>query len=205
MDDSAETVFDRKLDEFRQWQASPWGQLRYRIAAANLSAHLPAGRLEVLDVGGGNGLDAVALAELGHRVTIVDVSAPSLAAAEALADARGLGDRIRVLAAGFEDLDGAFGPGGFDVVLCHNVIQYLPTPRQAITMLPAQLNTDGRLSVIAPNAAEGHSKWADDRSQPTDARADSSEVEIPRFRKIRDRSLWMRSCRKLSTRPKGIT
>lgn len=153
MDDSAETVFDRKLDEFRQWQASPWGRLRYRIAAANLSAHLPVGRLEVLDVGGGNGLDAVELAELGHRVTIADVSAPSLAAAEALADQRGLGDRIRVLAAGIEDLDGALGPGGFDVVLCHNVIQYLPAPRQALTMLAAQLNTDGRLSVIAPNAA----------------------------------------------------
>ena len=153
MIDPAETVFDSKLGELRRWQTSPWGRLRYRVAAANLAAHLPVGRLEVLDVGGGNGLDAVELAALGHRVTIADISAPSLDEAESLADQRGLGDRISVLAVGIEDLAHALKQGRFDVVLCHNVIQYLPDPLRAITVLAGQLKAMGRLSVIAPNAA----------------------------------------------------
>ncbi|MBF6216156.1 methyltransferase domain-containing protein [Nocardia puris] len=78
---------------------------------------------------------------------------PSLAAAEVLAAQRGLADRIGVLAAGIEDLPAAFERGRFDVVLCHNVIQYLPDPQRAIAVLAGQLNATGLLSVIAPNAA----------------------------------------------------
>lgn len=53
----ADTVFDAKLATFQQWQTTPWGRLRYSIAAANLIPHLqPVG--QVLDVAGDTGLDA---------------------------------------------------------------------------------------------------------------------------------------------------
>ncbi|MEW1737984.1 methyltransferase domain-containing protein [Nocardia beijingensis] len=45
------------------------------------TSHLPAGPLEILDVGGGNGLDARELAARGHHVTIADISEQSLAEA----------------------------------------------------------------------------------------------------------------------------
>ncbi|MFD4071886.1 class I SAM-dependent methyltransferase [Nocardia ignorata] len=149
MDDAG---FDRKLDAFERWQSTPWGRLRYRIAAANLATHLPAGRsLAVLDVGGGNGLDVLELAALGHRVTIADLSRPSLASAEALAAERGLADHITTAPVAIDDLATEFGHAAFDIVLCHNVIQYLP--ESPISALAAQLAHTGLLSVIAPNAA----------------------------------------------------
>ncbi|MEU1545840.1 methyltransferase domain-containing protein [Nocardia sp. NPDC005745] len=152
MSESRADVFDDKLGEFQRWQASPWGRLRYTTAAANLTTHLPVGSLEVLDVGGGNGLDALELAARGHRVTIADISEQSLAEARAAAAQRGLADRVTTRQAGLDTLGHEFGSSRFDVLLCHNVIQYLPDLVGVIATLAVPLRVDGVLSVIAPNA-----------------------------------------------------
>src|SRR2546430_12380909 len=57
--------FDTRLDAFLQWQASPWGRLRYRVTEANLLRHLDSSPQRVLDVAGRNGLEAVRLAARG--------------------------------------------------------------------------------------------------------------------------------------------
>ncbi|MEV0027857.1 methyltransferase domain-containing protein [Nocardia sp. NPDC050793] len=152
MGESSDTVFDLELGKFRRWQASPWGRLRYTTAAANLAAHLPPGPLEVLDVGGGSGLDAIELAVRGHCVTIADISEPSLAEARVLADGRGVGDRISTRLVGVESVAREFGGADFDVVLCHNLIQYVADPGRVIAELAAPLSATGLVSVIAPNA-----------------------------------------------------
>lgn len=115
-------LFDAKLSEFQQWQDSPWGRLRYAVAAANLAKHLPPGPLSILDIGGGNGLDAIELAARGHHVTIADISEQSLAQARAIAADRGLADRISTRLADVRSLDREFPPGSVDVVLCHNLL-----------------------------------------------------------------------------------
>ncbi|MBF6439562.1 class I SAM-dependent methyltransferase [Nocardia cyriacigeorgica] len=145
-------LFDTKLADLRRWQETPWGKLRYTIAAANLARHLPDDAcFQVLDVGGGNGRDAIELARLGHQVTVVDPSELSLAEARALAADHGVGAAITTLAT---DLDAITpdGIGTFDLILCHNVIQYLPDPPAAVLVLAAHLAPDGLLSLIAPNA-----------------------------------------------------
>ncbi|WP_280493221.1 methyltransferase domain-containing protein [Nocardia asiatica] len=152
MSESRADVFDEKFGEFARWQASPWGRLRYTTAAANLIAHLPVGPLEILDVGGGNGLDALELAARGHRVTIADISEQSLAEARAAAADRGLDDRVTTRHTSLDTLGDEFGRDCFDVLLCHNLIQYLPDPAGVIAALAVPLRTDGVLSVIAPNA-----------------------------------------------------
>lgn len=146
-------LFDSKLSEFQQWQSSPWGRLRYTIAMTNLLEHLPAERgLEILDVGGGNGLEAVELASRGHHVTIADPSPQSLAEARRTVGDRGLGDLVTTHETDIDSLGTAFDAHGFDVVLLHNVLQYLPDRRQAVTALAVQLRPAGLLSLIAPNA-----------------------------------------------------
>src|SRR5947207_6669604 len=49
-----------------------------------IERHLPAGRLRILDVGGGTGVHARWLAELGHSVELVDPMPRHVAAAQAL-------------------------------------------------------------------------------------------------------------------------
>jgi SAM-dependent methyltransferase len=48
--------------------------------------HLPAGRLQILDVGGGPGVHAAWLADLGHTVRVVDLTPRHVAEAQRLAE-----------------------------------------------------------------------------------------------------------------------
>ncbi|MFD3704458.1 class I SAM-dependent methyltransferase [Nocardia sp. NPDC058658] len=147
-----ESVFDEKLATFRQWQASPWGKLRYTTAAANLTPHLPGTGLRILDVAGGNGLDAIELAARGHHVTVADISAPALAQARTLAEHQGLGDLIDTRVIDADSLGNAFRHNGFDAVLCHNLLQYVPDAGTLIESLASVVAPTGVVSVIAPNA-----------------------------------------------------
>lgn len=65
------------MTTWEEWQESPWGRLRYALALANLRRHVAPGS-RILDIGGGDGADALALSELGHDVTVVDNSAEML-------------------------------------------------------------------------------------------------------------------------------
>src|SRR5581483_8012794 len=123
---AASEVFDSQLDSWHAWQKTPWGRIRYRVVAETLRrtcAELGTAPLQVLDVGGGDGGDAVPLAEAGHQVTIVDYSQRLLDEARAVADERGVSERISTVHADITDL-AAIELDTFDLVLCHNVLQY---------------------------------------------------------------------------------
>jgi len=47
--------FNQVVDEWKEWQSTPWGRLLYRVSQSNLARHLGQSPLRVLDVGGGNG------------------------------------------------------------------------------------------------------------------------------------------------------
>lgn len=135
--------FDAHQQAWAAYTASPWGRVRYAVVEETLArtcAGLGDRPLRVLDVGGGDGLDSAPLAAAGHEVTVLDTSPQMLA----LAEGRGL----RTVRGG---LDEAPGLGGFDLVLCHFVVQYLPDAAAAITMLAAAVLPGGALSLVAPN------------------------------------------------------
>ncbi|ROS23929.1 methyltransferase domain-containing protein [Cellulomonas sp. PhB150] len=139
------TAFDEHLDAWRTWQESPWGRIRYRVVAETLArtcAALGSGRLRVLDVGGGDGADSAPLAAAGHDVTVLDRSTDLLEQAAS----RGLA----TIRADLGDL-GSLGLGAFDLVLCHNVVQHLPSTPLAVEALAGAVATSGAISLMAPN------------------------------------------------------
>ncbi|MFI9511293.1 methyltransferase domain-containing protein [Nocardia sp. NPDC052566] len=136
---------------WREWQQTPWGRLRYTLADALLARHLDGERLRVLDVGGGDGGDAMRLAARGHHVTIVDRSAEMVAGAEERAATAGFADLIDCVAATATDLPAQVVAGAFDVVVCHNVIQYFDDVRAGLRSVLAPLRSGGLFSIIALN------------------------------------------------------
>lgn len=144
-------TFDTHIDGWREWQEAPWGRLRYTVARANLLRHLPAPPVRVLDAGGGNGLDALALAALGCHVTLLDASPEMLAGARRRADEQGLSERMIFYRAGMEALPDLVAPASFDVVLSHNVLQYVEDMPVALALLTRTLRPGGLLSVISVN------------------------------------------------------
>lgn len=122
--------------------------MRQALVTRQLDAHLSPGR-RVLDLGCGQGSQAIALARGGHTVTGVDLSeemlrAASQAAAEESAEVR---SRLR-----FEVGDALAPPSGdFDLVCCHGVAMYLPGLDELAAALVAAARPGGLVSLLTRN------------------------------------------------------
>lgn len=148
---TAASSFDSHIDRWRSEQTEPWHTLRYRQTAANLSKHLPQRPLRILDAGGGNGVDALPLAEQGHDVEIVDYSEAMLLDARERATAAGVQERIRLHQGDVQEIGRLFPAGHFDLVLCHNVVQYVADAPAFLRGLAALLAPGGLLSLVSIN------------------------------------------------------
>lgn len=144
-------MFSEKLSQWRAYTETPWARIRYATVAEVLRRQCDAlgDRIRVLDVGGGDGMDALPLAKAGHDVTIVDPSPAWLAEARRRADEEGAG--IRTVLAGLDDLP----RGEWDLVLCHFVLRYRPADAPDVAALAGRVRPGGRLSVMDVNLA-GH-------------------------------------------------
>ncbi|MFV2197332.1 methyltransferase domain-containing protein [Nocardiopsis sp. LOL_012] len=124
-------------------------------ALEGLLARLGAGTdpLHIVDVGGGTGGAAVPLAELGHRVTVVEPSPDSLAAMERRAAEQGV--TVRGVQGETGDLASLFPAGSADLVLLHNVLEYVDVPDSALRDVAGLIRSGGAVSVLAANTVAG--------------------------------------------------
>ncbi|KOV71212.1 methyltransferase [Streptomyces sp. MMG1121] len=119
-----------------------------------IAGRFPVGqRLRVLDVGMGQGTQALRLARLGHQVTGVEQDTTMIAAArEALAaQPEGIRARVRLVQGDGRDTGVHFLPGSFDVVLCHGVLMYAEEPDALLAGLARMLAPGGLLSLLVRN------------------------------------------------------
>jgi S-adenosylmethionine-dependent methyltransferase len=106
--------------------------------------------LDIVDVGGGTGGLAVPFAAQGHNVTVVDPSPDALAAAQRRAAEAGA--RLTAVQGEAASLDSVAGTKSADLVICHNVLEYVDSPSDAMTAIAAVLRPSATVSVLASNA-----------------------------------------------------
>jgi S-adenosylmethionine-dependent methyltransferase len=106
--------------------------------------------LDVVDVGGGTGGLAVPLATFGHNVTVVDPSPDALAAAQRRA-AEGSAP-LSVVQGEAASVAELVGQGTADLVVCHNVLEYVDSPPDAMAGIAQVLRPSGVVSVLAANS-----------------------------------------------------
>jgi SAM-dependent methyltransferase len=114
--------------------------------------------LRVLDVGGGSGMFAVPLAQLGHDVTVVDPSADALSTLRRRADNAGVGDRVRGVQGDGDLLHEVLPPddgegSGYDLALCHFVLEVVDDPAVTLREIARALRPGGQVSVATANRA----------------------------------------------------
>ncbi|GHA53294.1 methyltransferase [Streptomyces tauricus] len=111
-------------------------------------------RLRVLDVGMGQGTQALRLARAGHQVTGVeqDSTMISVARRSLAAEPEGIRGRVRIVESDGRDTGVHFLPGSFDVVLCHGVLMYVEEPDALLAGLARMLAPGGLLSLLVRNA-----------------------------------------------------
>lgn len=109
------------------------------------------GPRDVLDIGGGTGVHAVRVAELGHRVTVVDPSPDALAALQRRAGDAGV--TVTGVQGDLSCLDAVVDSQGYDLVLCHGVLEVLgdrgpQTPADALAALGRAMRPGAVLSLL---------------------------------------------------------
>ncbi|MFF6984093.1 class I SAM-dependent methyltransferase [Streptomyces sp. NPDC008343] len=119
-----------------------------------IAGRFPVGqRLRVLDVGMGQGTQALRLARAGHQVTGVEQDPKMIATAreELAGEPEGIRERVRIVQGDGRDTGVHFLPGSFDVVLCHGVLMYVDEPDPLLAGLARMLAPGGLLSLLVRN------------------------------------------------------
>jgi SAM-dependent methyltransferase len=145
-----------------------------------LAGGAPPRSRDVLDIGGGTGGFAVRVAELGHRVTVVDPSPDALAALARRA--REVGVDVAGVQGDLSTLLEVAAPGAADVVLCHGVLEVVDDPAAATATIREVLRPGGTLSLlvaqrhaaVVARAMAGHFTQALELLDPPPAGASAS-------------------------------
>jgi len=165
-EDAARAVAERRRQRNDAWEERYAAEDRFWSGRVNPTFAAIAGGLApgtALDVGCGEGADAVWLAERGWRVTGVDVSETAIRRATDAAGDRGLGERVRFVSG---DAGDALPDGRFDLVTAsflHSWEQDFPR-FDLLREAAARVAPGGRLLVISHAAPP---PWA--RELPPDA------------------------------------
>ncbi len=104
--------------------------------------------LDVLDLGGGTGHVAVALAAAGHRVTVVDPSPDALAALARRARESGLSERVAGVQGDSDSLPTVLAGRTVDLVCCHGALEFVDDPGATLRALASALSRGGSLSLL---------------------------------------------------------
>ena len=109
-----------------------------------LKTWLPPTDATVLDIGCGTGSLSILLAELGHKVTGIDLSPSMISHARAKAAIHGFRIEFHVMDAAFPQLPYQ----KFDVIICRHLLWALPEPKQVLQRWIEFLKPHGRLILI---------------------------------------------------------
>jgi S-adenosylmethionine-dependent methyltransferase len=152
---------NQDLERFRAGAAkyaaylqTPEGRLRVDLAFANLQEFLPQATrsLRALDLGCGTGAIGVRLARLGLHVTLLDPSLPMLDFAERAAREAGVTERIALEHGDASQLATLFPAASFDLILCHNVLEFVEDPCAVLrTAARALRDSSGMISILVRN------------------------------------------------------
>ncbi|MER7557204.1 methyltransferase domain-containing protein [Nocardioides sp. NPDC126508] len=138
-----EGVWSKRLGNLRN-------VVRQEVIHRQLTDHTATTRT-ALDVGCGQGTQAIELAANGIEVTGVDPSRPLLDQLAATANERGV--TVETHQGTLDDLDRLVGEKTYDLVTAHGLLMYLDDAHTAVATLASRVAEGGTLSITFRNAA----------------------------------------------------
>lgn len=143
----ADPAFDKVGDQFIAYYDTVRGHVREQLTRQNLSPLIVDHSFEVLDIGGGDGRDAIWLAQQGHRVKLVDPSSAMLSKAQRSVESSGVGGLITLEQGDPENVLSDVS-AQYDLVLSHGVLMYLKDPQSHLNLLSRLVKPSGTVSVL---------------------------------------------------------
>lgn len=150
--------FQKGAREYAAYLQTFEGRLRADLAFANLQDFLsppPSNKpIRALDVGCGTGATALRLVRLGWHVTGLDSSQAMLDIGRRAAEEAGFANGITIRIGDASQLSELFPAGSFDVVLCHNLLEYVDHPAAVLRGAARVLrDTSAILSIVVRSQA----------------------------------------------------
>ncbi len=140
-------TFDRVGDSFVSYYNEVRGYVREQMARDNLAPFLNEMTISILDVGGGDGRDAIWLAQRGYGVRIVDPSENMASKARRAAKEQNLSELVQVdcgdPAEILKDVTNEY-----DLVMSHGVMMYLDDPQAHLGLLARVVKREGVVSIL---------------------------------------------------------
>src|SRR5437879_6703704 len=144
--------FQSGANKYAAYLETPEGRLRTDLAFANLQDFLPPQAkpsLCALDLGSGTGATAIRLAQLGIHVTLLDSSPAMLDIAKRASREAGVTDKVLLQHGDATQLGNLFRTRSFDVILCHNILEFCDDPGAALRVAARALrDSSAILSVL---------------------------------------------------------
>lgn len=144
-------AFDLHMEAWKREMAMPWQQVRLKVEISNLLRHVGQPGLKILDAGGGNGYASIPFAQNGCQVVVADYSKAMITDGEKLMTELGLDKRVTFVEVRLEELSNAIRTQDFDVVMCHNVLQYVESIPIVLRSILKPLKSHGIVSIICLN------------------------------------------------------
>jgi S-adenosylmethionine-dependent methyltransferase len=148
------SAFAAGEERWRARQGTLRQAVRQEMVTRQLAGHLgERPGLRVLDIGCGQGTQALRLARRGHAVTGLDASAGLLAdLGRSLQDEPpAVRERVRPVLGDALSTADLFAAGSFDAVLCHGVLMYLADPGPLLAAIAQVTAPGGLVSLLVRN------------------------------------------------------
>jgi S-adenosylmethionine-dependent methyltransferase len=150
--------FQNEANKYAAYLETPEGRLRLDLPFANLQEILPKPQikssLRALDLWCGTGANGLRLARLGFHVILVDSSTAMLDIAKRSAQQAGIIEKVETIKGDADQLANFFLEGTFDVILCHNILEFVDDPGAVLRGAATALrDSSAILSVLVRNRA----------------------------------------------------
>ena len=150
-----ETLRFQDASKYAAYLKTVAGRLRSELAWKNIQPFLrrDTSKYRALDVGGGTGFASIHLARMGYEVVLLDGSEQMLRIARQEAEARQVTPQICFCRAEAGQLREVFAAESFDVIVCHNLLEYAEDPSKTAGDIAHLLRKDGVVSALVRNRA----------------------------------------------------
>ena len=130
-----------KVQDYVDTVNAPWGKMFYDLLFMQLNLS-PEPKLKILDFGSGLGVTSSYYAAW-HDVTAIDQN-------KEMIDCRFVQNEYTQIHGGIEQVNN-FADNTFDIVFCHNVLEYIEDKEPILKLLFRLLKVGGKLSVVKHN------------------------------------------------------
>lgn len=139
-------VFEKAADKWKNFKQLPWNRMRYEITNKLLLEEIDRKELSILNIGCGDGVETMLLDDLNASHTLVDYSHNMLEEADDFLKLNDFKSAYQCKQSDIKEIKSKLNIK-FDLILFHNVIEYIEKPQQTILDLKGLLKDHGILSL----------------------------------------------------------